>query len=693
MTIFAREFNMGTGGTFSVGSQGPDASKFFQLRVLSYSGAPISAINFNGPPYHGVNIPENSNVSNAKFSGKVALGETPSISSPSLPLPDWKVYSDFYWVLLNTYQNAFNYISNNDAQAISMFEWVQWNTASITWQDDPNKEMEGLAVQAAAMAAKIKMSVSNYLVPPLNLKDYQQEIVANAGKGKTIEQYYEDFLSQENNLHNAQETVKNMIATITGQEHIVQQLLHSVNDKITASEKAFLANMRKLENQVNKVIPEAKSKFKAGLEAEREAATFKGVFDVVSGLGELLAFGAEDPEVAVGTVSRIANFIKQVNKIIKILEKLKKIYDTIKAAYDVVKNATSPSQVPSISKLSSANTLDNVEWDVMNTRFQGAMADTESIDGSSDYKTAVAVLTLYGKAVNNNRQELAQLKEQWINLTMKVKAFEAQKKRLEAFANKVGVEAADFKEAAFLMRQRYLEMKGELLVQIDNFNDAFRYWFLTHPNTQALSYHSQIGEMSTLVAGMQETITNGISHFQTRQVKVLASIVYPLTEQERQMLANGEKVFIPVDMDAPEYNGWGHVRVQGPLAKIIGLEAVGSNKGKNVYCKIVDSGAYRDRLSGTNWSFKAEKVLSYPFAYDVGKESGFLSESQIISHEWDGKIDDGDIYAPTFFTTWAISLPHSDGDNRQLDCSEVKSILLEFYAVAMGESSMTIEKH
>ena len=96
--------------------------------------------------------------------------------------------------------------------------------------------------------------------------------------------------------------------------------------------------------------------------------------------------------------------------------------------------------------------------------------------------------------------------------------YNAQADRIRAFTKATDAEEAEVQEIALLLRQRYLDAKRDLLLEIQDYNDAYCYWALDTAPSKMINLSTKIhdiagmagidGEMAKAQANRLENFTS-----------------------------------------------------------------------------------------------------------------------------------------------------------------------------------------
>lgn len=702
LKIFARKMTITGNGFFTIVTRSKSTEPQAFLSIQEYNGSnPIRCIT-NATIKGSVSqdllpSPENCN----SIEGKISFGSALTIDELTKPMSDWKIPSDFYWLLTNTFQNGFTVSLSDKEEAYSMFRWIAHNTLGIPWIEDTGNEMGALGVQAYGFAGTLSTPADINYVPKLNIQSYLSEITRDIESAIVFESDYETFSNEAISFENRKMAVDNSVKFLKDNVANLQDMINTRQTQLENVTAELEKDIESLQNQLT-VLADAEKDFEDGI----KKLEMKSVVSLVRSLGEAaIGLFTGEPEEGVEAVGTFAKLTKQLKKVV---EGVEKVYEMAEKMDEVYKNFQDMDSLKSdtsdiTADFNSYDTLTDTDWEVLLTEFESDLepytSGEDEIDGAAEYLEAAKVLVIYGEAVNSDRASAASLQQEISELSGKIKTFNNQESRLEDYSNSENENKELFNEAALIMQQKYMDVKRSLLLSINNFNDAFRYWSLSEPQTDALDYNSQISDMNEVLVGMNTVIDTSLNNYNTRQSPVICHISYPLSDKEKNTLASGGTIKIPVDMNSQAFNGRDRVRVYDAKICLSGLENISTNMKKTFCCNVVDSGNYKDRMGSCNadtttiktWNFTTDGALSFKYSNFVTalSEQENIDTNYIINNDsYQG--ESGDLgqasgtpfFLPTLFTTWSVTMPHSENDNSTLDFSAVDSIKLICYGFA-----------
>lgn len=628
------------------------------------------------------------------------------------PPAEWSIGSPFYWMLVRTFQEAFCVSPTDPGKSRSMFTWIKNNTLNLGWNGDPQCEMQTIGNQAVSIALRLAQYAHANYVPKLDIQLYRKQIEDNADACRVVETQFNQFMMQSTSFRERQKSAQLLIDGVDANIRINENLKKDALEKLKQAGAELQNNYGLFTRQQQEKPPGpmalAKKSMKEAIDKkkdEMEFEAFMGVLEAVGSMGSVFAGNAAAPVQAVSQVSKIAELLEQIKKIVETVEKINKIITLVDSVYKMVETFDSDNKVPGqdIEMPDTADTdvLTSTDWQVLRERWDAVFTDSVLNDGTmggpaKSYRAEGRVLIIYGQAITNSRITISNLQNRIIQLQMKIKTYDRQKEKIQAYIEAESELEGQYFEVALLLRQRYLDVKRQLLMEILDFNDAYHYWALAQPRyTDNMNINDRIAEMADVAGKMDQAVNDALSGFKSQAVPVICHISHTLTQEEKAALVSGKSVQIAVAPEDPAFNGWGRVRVQYVQVLFEGLEDIPANMqngGKNYHSVVQDSGVYNDRLNGKNWNFVTEEPLDRPYAAYVralndkeksGRNSVVNANSDDIKNL--ALTFDGPYYLPAIFTTWSITLPKDQGDNNTIDYSKLSSIKLICYGNAMQD--------
>ncbi|GGF04261.1 hypothetical protein [Hymenobacter cavernae] len=712
LRLFTRTLNLQGNGVFSVLSYEADAAKQAHICVQSFASKNPLHVAVAGTDTKAGALDLPAALTGNALQYTVTLGATPTPAPLMIP-PDWQLGNAFYWVLNQTFQEAFTQFSSNLEQAGAMFRWVAFNTDRVRWGNDPNREMQGLGWLAASMAARANRPATLHYVPQLDMQQYRTAVLDAVSAAAPVEQAFNSFIEQSNSFVERKKQAGLFKDYIQGQITNLANQIAASQDRLTKAETDLRSNINLLTAQ-QFTVQQAQEKLRLAVEQKAMRVFFTALFSLVGSLGTI-AMG--DPAAAAGAVKAAEGAVetaKAAGQLTDLLSKLKKVVEALKSLGDFALickkinrevndiNDTDDATDLNTQPTNGADWLTDTEWQVLREQWDGEIRPYTTDDdpklkaAASDYMTAGRVLVIYGQAATASRSAISQLQQDISQLKVQQKALQTQAQGIDDYMQAEQDDAQQYFQVALLLRQRYLYIKRFLLVQIENFRGAFTYWALSSLANQAhgltnLGYGSSISEMATVLVSLDQIIQDALGSFPGAPEGVKYQVALPLGLAEQALLAARKPLAIPINPIDTAFHGYDRMRVQYIRVLFPGLAA--SNSGKTYYVIINDNSVYQDRLNGTYWAFQAEVPMLKGYSAGVNDGQRLLEEesslatnyvhSAEVSAQTGSDVSTNVFYTPSLFTTWKISLPAGNGDNDTLDLSAVQAVVVQLFGTAI----------
>jgi len=712
LRLFTRTLNLQGDGIFSILSYDADAAKQAQLCAQSITSQHPIHVAVAGPDTKASGLDLVVAPTGNALQYNITLGDAPTTAPLTIP-SDWQLGNAFYWVLNQTFQEAFTQFSDNPAQAGAMFRWVAFNTNGVHWSNDPNQEMQGLGWLAASMAVRTNRPATLHYVPQLDMQQYRMAVMDAVNTAAPVEQAFNSFIEQSNSFVERKKQAGLFKSYIQGQ-------IDNLSNQITRSQSQLTKATTDLRSNINLLsaqqlaVQQAQEKLQLAVEQKAIRTFFTALFSLVGSLGTL-AMG--DPAAATGAVKAAEGAVetaKAAGQLTDLLSKLKKVVEGLKNVVDFALickkinhevndiHDTDDGSDLDTQPTNGADWLDDTEWKVLREQWDGEIRPYTTDDdanlkaAASDYMTAGRVLVVYGQAVTASRLAISQFEQEIAQLTVQLKALKTQAQGIDDYMQAEQDDAQQYHQVALLMRQRYLYVKRFLLVQIESFRGAFTYWALSSLANQArgltnLGYGSSISEMATVLLSLDQLIQDALSSFPGAPEGVKYQVVFPVGPEERALLTDRKPLAVPVNPLDAAFHGYDRMRVQYIRVLFPGLAA--NNADKTYYVIINDNSVYQDRLNGTYWAFQAEVPMLKGYSAGVNNGQQLLNEesdlatnyvhSAEVSAQTGSDVSTNVFYTPSLFTTWKISLPAGNGDNDTLDLSTVEAVVVQLFGTAI----------
>ncbi len=704
VTLVVRSLTIeGNGAIFFLDRLG--RSKQVNLFVQNYSGGSLQVSSGRSS---SIDIPVGE--INAKYTTQATISQSIFVPKSGAAPSEWSIDSPFYWLLNQTFQDAFALWGTNAALARQMFLWIASVTVNLSWGNDASLEMRSMGTQSAALAAKLSRPAHTNYVPKLSHKTYKADIETHAVVASNIEKNFNIFTDIHTTLAVQKKAAKTVIDKIATEQDYTNELIESANTRLRNAQTTLTDNINKFNSQKATSpagpLAQAESALKTEIKKEKEKAEAEACFTAIqcaASLGAAVASFGAGVGGAVKAVEGIGELVKKINEIVEMIAKLKEFADAMTKIINLANSAsTVPGEQVNLYSQTADVSLSSTDWDTLREQWDAQMDpyinSTKLGVSIANYRAQGRILIIYGQAVTESATALSKIQQEIIELKMRQKMYDAQKNPITTFIETEEVEKEQVQKIALLLQQRYLDQKRHILYEIENYRDAYRYWALPAVEPQSLQnlqkqFNSDVYEIICISADIQDAITNALNGFTSDQSSIRCHISQRLTSDQLSALKNGDPIEIPIVLEGGDFAGWERIRVSTVEVLFEGLEKVSSNLddgGKVYHCHIENSGVYRDLLHHTSWTFVAESTLSKgysahvrPLTPDESSDTNSIVTDSDSPSSASLTTSDDPYYYPTLATTWKIKLPQDLSDNSTIDYSQVTSVKLILHGTAM----------
>lgn len=736
LAIFAREVTVAdrSAGGMALFIQDTSINVHFDLRVETFRGShPFSTVVMGG---QGRALPPATDPNVLAYSARcllsddldvLDLGEAGGLEALTLGSP-------FYWLLVRTFQEAFLAMYSAPETARSQFRWVAAN-AGLPWAGDANGEMLGLSIQAAAMLARLDRPAHIHYVPRLNLTTELAAIERYAGDAAAIEASFDAYLAVDQGFAERKQTANLFMTDVDKNAEIANQLIRTVDERLHSAEAQLAANLSRFKAQGSGLdetkqeppgpMAMAQVALEEALERKKEDAVEKASLAVFTAVGSFAAAGADGGTSAVkaaSDLSRMAKLVNQIKKITKLLSKVVKALKIVKQIVELIDKVKSdlnqPAAAVQIPTSEESEGLTPTDWAVLKEHWDAGFApyieDDILGEAMANYRAEGRILFLYGEAVSNSRQSIIDLETKRAQLAMQLRVYDAQRAKIKAYAEAGEEDHNLYREVSILLREQFFAVKRQLLLRVEDYVDAYRFWALREPTAlRSVSPDSSIGSLQRLISAAHADIESALKTF-GREAVVVCHISRDIRAELPTVLAwqkaepgtmPSPSFQIPIDLADPAFRGFDHLRILSVQVLFEGLDAAEANLangGRRYYVDVSDTGTYADRLTGRpdeadNWSFTAEDRLDFPYTafvrplepHEASDEDSVVNvdptdaSAFLTLQSTQDSSELGGFYNPTPFTTWLLRLSDAE-ENRGIDWSRVTTVKLRLYGTAMA---------
>ncbi|GET41445.1 hypothetical protein MiSe_62570 [Microseira wollei NIES-4236] len=641
---------------------------------------------------------------------------------------------------MQTFQEAYVKMQTEVDTAINMFHWIS-NNAQLNWSEDTNHQMRSIGVQAAAMANYLGRPANIKYVPLLNLSTQINTIRAYLADSQSIEDKYNQFLTITESFETRQSTARLFKQEVDAKIENTRNLIANAKNQLQEAQAHYQVNLKNFQHQSSGLdqsktelpgpMAMAREELERALERKREQAIQEAMFAVIGAVGSLAEAAGGSAASGPAAVGKLAQVIEQINKVIELIEKINKVVETIDKIMKLVdaieQNQALPDANFQIPNIEDSQQLRKSDWQALREEWDSGFNPyiTDDILGPamSNYRAQGRILFIYGEALTESRQSMAGLNNTIAQLVMQIQVYQAQKSKIDDFVNLEQEDEEVYKQVAFLLRQQYFDVKRRLLLQLQDYKDAFRYWALQEPQSTGYDLNTDIKSIS--ISQIQNELniakqnlnrkTAVICHIscdisQNADDKSIGTVSQFQTWRENNFATNYNPVFrIPIQLSETEtvnpheFDRYDRVRIMQIEVLFEGLEDIAANLDKVYHLNILNTGSYSDRLTNNGksvyWNFKSQKNLSEEYSAHVRslKDNEKSSRNSVVNMRPEAYSSFltletsqdsnplGGFYEPTAFTTWIITVVDA-GDNKIIDWSGVTSLKLRLYGTAMGSN-------
>jgi hypothetical protein len=476
-------------------------------------------------------------------------------------------------------------------------------------------------------------------------------------------------------------------------------------------------SMGSQQNAVN----QAKSDFEKGMQKweeqkKREAAMAiaSAAVSFISGIASMFAGNpngataaanaAEQVEKAATTLQKLSELMKKLVTIGKVIAKIAELAAAVQKAVNQMESAKG------LADRMSRLTIETNDADIQGAPSAGAFWDQlwveletqleepikQGIDGSSVYLKELKVLVIYGRALTTAQAALVPLMQEIARAALQAEIAESQQKDVEGEIERMKANQAVSAEAAAMLWMRYKTVQRSMLIALQNFDAAERYWALSDVPASRDVNRPIIDIAGDLLA---------IADIKQRQQVALESFRPPPTDFTTEpyevpqaavdeFLKTGQFALRFTPLSSP-ISGWGRVgrvRVVEVFVWIKWIEGKRPQKG-TVGFRIRTNGIYADQRleSGIIKSFCfTANPLNFTFRYTL---NGYSDDSRgsINSHAAVAEEFRTEYSEPTLFAEWQLSLLASEGKSGAVDpalASAIKGISVTFSGTMIDDPGL-----
>ena len=471
-------------------------------------------------------------------------------------------------------------------------------------------------------------------------------------------------------------------------------------------------------------VDRAKSNFEAGMQKwkeqkEREAAMaiasaavsfVSGVASIVTGNpngAAAAANAAEQVEKAATTLQKLAEIMKKLVTIGKVIAKVAEMALAIQKALAQMESAkdladrmsrlTAATNEPDMAGAPSAGAYWDQLWVELETQLAAPMK--LEIEGADQYLKELKVLIIYGRALTTAQAALVPLMQEIARAALQAEIVKSQQKDVEDEIERLKASQAVSAEAAAMLWIRYKTVQRSMLIALQNFDAAHRYWALTDAlptrdmNRPILDIAGDLLEIANIKARQQAAFDS----FQPPP-EDFTKVPYEVSKEAvEEFLKTGQLTlrFTPRNNPMAGWGRIGRVRVDEVFVWVEWQQDERPEKGL-VGFKIHSNGIYSDqRLDhGKMQSFNfIAKPLNFTFRYDLKGYSEERRDSKIRSHAAVAEKFRTAYSEPTLFTEWHISLfSGEEGQGGTIDraalANAVSGITVEFSGTLIDDPGL-----
>ena len=578
--------------------------------------------------------------------------------------------------LEQTYIYASLLYEENPALSAPLLRRIQRTTAS--WAGD----IQNLYLQSSALlsTAELKAGPAAY-VPWLAKEIYTKETTAFLAAAQKFEENYDAFRTAQTSLQDRAKYAGMMLRNYQDMTDVSTKLVAQARANFDDAEESVTSFRSRIKEQ-DQLVDTAKNDFKHGVIRYQREETLKFGLELTGAIISLgfaagsIAFGMPDPK-AIDSLVAAAKAGKAAADSAQALEKLAKTGASLKAACEALqKLVTTADRLRGIANMETpaldmssigAGETGDAEWEIFRDKVIEMMAPAieEGIGGAVEYKLALLGLTSYGKSLNRAQAELIRTGQELSRLLLQEAMNTRQARRMAEYIEDMTKAKEPNEEMMRWLLERYGTVKRWLLLALQNYNDAFRYWALEEPAAKPGFNHS-VAEIQEALGNIIRTESGVLQKFRPVPQSFHN---YPVIVKDAQALEAFKKTR-RLAIDIPLDNGTFAKNERVRLREMkVWLEGVASVDPVRLF--ISSSGTYADRYKGKNFAFATSWPVEWSFRYmAAGRE---IQMSAAFDEQFRAFY-----FEPTPFTTWTVS-----ASDPNLDLSGLSRIVLEFSGSAI----------
>ncbi len=558
---------------------------------------------------------------------------------------------------------------------------------------------EMLRADARAFAARLRTPRGGlHFVPALRLNEYGTLAKETQVALEAVENEYREHFNRERGLADQKKSATRMLGHYRNAKAFADKLLAQAAEEMAAASDATALAQRRLDERRSE-IDASQAAFDAGIEArraelEREAvwAVITGVFELGAGIAAVVATGgAAAPVAAAGAaqaaksgaeaaskIKKLVELIKKIKKVIDAIAKVAAFYAKLKAAFDAIgkpdqarkRVAEAGSALP--DPLDPEDQMNAADWDEfmvgLDTLFKPALA--QGIAGADDYLLAMKKMAVRGKDLVGTHAELERAQHQFQQCLWQTLRDEADIADMQVRIDALSAERGAGSVLMTYYAQVRDRLKFRLIHAIENMADAYRFETLREPDARPGIMQSG-AELARTLNELQQALVSAKearaaqSTWNDYRAEVDGNVLARLKATGSMSWVVGLENFTDCDrVRVAEVLVWMRGNL-GPQRRVIDIST---------------SGHYVDRLRGHEYEFSA-RPLQRCFSYEPdahGKDTDRWGDPVWVALRANDV--EGDLFQPTAFTTWTISVSKKGADGP--DLQQLTELVLEFKGTA-----------
>jgi tetratricopeptide (TPR) repeat protein len=581
--------------------------------------------------------------------------------------------------------------------AIKMARWV--NRCSAQRGGNPR-----VFAESAALIDRLT-GPSRHLdfVPYLNRENYLELAQKTLGALQDVESKYGSFFDRSADGTARAELGEQMLAHYQAAGAYSDKLRRQAEANLERAANASAECARKLEEQ-QEIVARAAIVFDEGVGIKTKQATEQAV---MAGIGCAVALGAAVAMACAGspagigpltqaatqardlaaeierlrqTMSKIARIIEALKKISEAATLLAEIATRIKYFKDAFDQVTQLQGVLDELAGAAAEPMSVRDWEIFELDMAALFAGPIEwgVEGARDYLKQLNILAIRGKEscdAGLHHSVCVQAHERLLWETQRDRAdIEQTKAYLARLANNNQI---NFVTSLFFQRLRD-DLRGRLVLAIQNMNAAYRYFALQSSSTTA-SLTADARLLNTLLAQANEEVVEAMDHFNPRPSSM--NLAYTIDAREAlSKLRTGGALSFHIPMSEENFPGFFRVRINKLRVWLIGAKHAPKTP---IYVAVATSGQYQDRFRGREFDFASLPIhLNFVYEYtEAGPDMDPKGATVTIRGDTEDVLES--YFEPTPFTTWSISVAKKY--NKGLDLSNLTGIQLDFIGTWVGD--------